>query len=89
MYFLKNSTDKLLVFNWLLGQLEVDFFAMVKNKIFSLLFEANYWGSFALAKSMYYPGIWNLVYFKYHYDRIKLLFLLTVYKWFGGNERIY
>ena len=30
--FLKNSTDKLLVFNWLPGQLEVYFFAMVKNK---------------------------------------------------------
>ena len=49
---LKNSADKLLVFNWLQGQLEVDFFAMVKNKIFSLLFEANFWGSFALAKSI-------------------------------------
>lgn len=89
VFFFKLASDKLLVFNWLQGQLEVDFFAMVKNKIFSLLFEANFWGSFALAKSIYYPGIWNLVYFKYHYDRIKLLFLLTVYEWFRGNEPVY
>ena len=60
--FLKLPADKLLVFNWLQAQLQVDFFAMVT----SLLFEVNYKfinGSFAfnlaLAKPIYCLKTWS------------------------------